>query len=72
MRYQHAADMRTDLKRLKRDMESGRALTVDEQTRPAKRKIIAGLAAASVIAAVAIGAFVPETITQPADPRESE
>src|ERR1035441_7858692 len=33
LRYQHAADMRADLKRLKRDTESGHALTVDEPTR---------------------------------------
>jgi TolB-like protein/Flp pilus assembly protein TadD/predicted Ser/Thr protein kinase len=58
LRYQHAADMRADLKRLKRDTESGRALTVDEQTRPARRKIIAGLAAAAVILAVGVGAFL--------------
>src|SRR5208283_4559370 len=55
LRYQHAADMRADLKRLKRDTESGRTLTVDEQTRPARPKIIAGLAAAAVIVAVGMG-----------------
>jgi eukaryotic-like serine/threonine-protein kinase len=58
LRYQHAADMRADLKRLKRDTESGRALTVDERTKPARRKIIAGLVAAAVIVVAAIGAFV--------------
>src|SRR3989454_5566517 len=58
LRYQHAADMRADLKRLKRDTESGHALTLDERTRPAKRKIVAGLAAGAVIVAAAIGAFV--------------
>ena len=57
LRYQHAADMRADLKRLKRDTESGHALTVDERTRPASRKIVAGLAAAAVIVAAAIGGF---------------
>src|SRR6266705_5051806 len=36
LRYQHAVDMRADLKRLKRDTESGHALTLDERTRPAK------------------------------------
>ena len=58
LRYQHAADMRADLKRLKRDTESGHALTVDEPTRPARRKMIAGLATAAVILAAAIGTFV--------------
>jgi len=62
LRYQHAADIRADLKRLKRDTESGHALTVDEQTSPPKRsasgKMIAGLATAVVILAAAIGAFV--------------
>jgi len=57
LRYQHAADMRADLKRLKRDTESGHALTVDERTRPARRKIVAGLAAGAVIVTAAIGAF---------------
>ena len=58
LRYQHAADVRADLKRLKRDTESGRTLTVDEQTRPARPKIIAALAAAAVIVALGMGAFV--------------
>src|SRR6266705_1920804 len=58
LRYQHASDIRADLKRLKRDTESGHALTLDERTRPAKRKIVAGLAAGAVIVAAAIGAFV--------------
>src|ERR1035441_6251558 len=32
LRYQHAADMRTDLQRLKRDTESGRAITTSSGT----------------------------------------
>ncbi len=73
LRYQHAADMRADLKRLKRDTESGHALIADEPTRPARRKMIAGLAAAAVILAAAIGTFVhyhspraPEPASTPA------
>jgi len=58
LRYQHAADVRADLKRLKRDTESGHGLTVDERTRPARRKMVAGLAAAAVIVAAGIGTFV--------------
>jgi serine/threonine protein kinase/Tfp pilus assembly protein PilF len=58
LRYQHAGDMRADLKRLKRDSESsGHASTVDERPRVAQRKMLIGLAAA-VILAGAIGAFV--------------
>jgi eukaryotic-like serine/threonine-protein kinase len=38
LRYQHAAEMRADLQRLKRDTESGHALTVDERTRPANER----------------------------------
>ena len=34
LRYQHAADMRTDLQRLKRDNESGRAATVSSGSIP--------------------------------------
>jgi eukaryotic-like serine/threonine-protein kinase len=68
LRYQHAADMRADLKRLKRDTESGRALTVDEQTRPTRRKIIAGLAAAAVIVAAGISAFVHYRSPRGAEP----
>ena len=56
LRYQHAADLRADLKRLKRDTESGHALTVDERTKPAKR-IVAGVAAAVIVVA-ATGAFL--------------
>ncbi|MGC2183221.1 MAG: protein kinase [Terriglobales bacterium] len=35
LRYQHAADIRTDLKRLKRETESGRASVVEEEEAPA-------------------------------------
>ena len=68
LRYQHAADVRADLKRLKRDTESGRALTVDERTKPARRKTIAGLVAAAVIVVAAIGAFVHYRSPRGAEP----
>jgi TolB-like protein/Tfp pilus assembly protein PilF len=62
LRYQHAADMRADLKRLKRDTESSHALSAEERTTPARRlasrKVIAGFAAAAVMVAVAIGTYV--------------
>jgi len=58
LRYQHAADMRADLKRLKRDTESGYAVTVDERPKPLRWKLFAGLAAATVLIGVALGAFL--------------
>jgi eukaryotic-like serine/threonine-protein kinase len=73
LRYQHAADMRADLKRLKRDTESSHALTVDEQTSQARPKMAARLSVAAVIVAAAIGAFlhyrsprIPEPVPSPA------
>ncbi len=35
LRYQHAADMRTDLQRLKRDTESGRSAVIEAEPSPA-------------------------------------
>jgi eukaryotic-like serine/threonine-protein kinase len=77
LRYQHAADMRADLKRLKRDSESGHAVTVEKAPKVVTRKIIFGLAAAVVIVAAAIAGFLhyrspqatvvaPATIPSPA------
>ena len=37
-RYQHAADIRADLKRLRRDTDSGRVAAIQEQPRPHKGK----------------------------------
>ena len=56
LRYQHAADIRADLKRLKRDTESGHASVVEEQPKPSRAKLFAGLAAAAALVALAIGA----------------
>ncbi len=58
LRYQHAADMRADLKRLKRESESGRALTADDRPIPAKRRILVSLIVAVVIVGAAAGEFV--------------
>jgi eukaryotic-like serine/threonine-protein kinase len=40
LRYQHAADMRTDLQRLKRDTESGRSAVIETVPLPAPSPII--------------------------------
>jgi len=58
LRYQHAAEMRADLQRLKRDTDSGHALTVDQPTRPARRMMVASIAVAAVMLAAALAAFV--------------
>jgi eukaryotic-like serine/threonine-protein kinase len=56
LRYQHAADMRTDLQRLKRDTESGKsAATTEAETRIHSRRrlwgVVAGAAAVLIVGA---------------------
>jgi eukaryotic-like serine/threonine-protein kinase len=53
IRYQHAADIRTDLKRLKRDTESGKTrVALSRAARTGRKKsIVWGTAAAAVLAA---------------------
>ena len=54
LRYQHAGDIRTDLKRLKRETESGRAsVAVPDRPRPERWKVVAGVSGGVVIAAAA-------------------
>jgi serine/threonine protein kinase/tetratricopeptide (TPR) repeat protein len=59
LRYQHASDIRTDLQRLKRDTESGKAVSSGTATpRWSGRTIVSSaLAFVSVIALIAVGAF---------------
>jgi len=59
LRYQHAADIRTDLQRLKRDTESGKTVASGtEMLRWSHRTIvISALAFVSFIALVAVGVF---------------
>ena len=77
LRYQHAADMRADLKRLKRESESGRTTPLIESPKPKKKwKLLAMTGAAVLIAG--IGAFVwyqtsrPATNTSAAAPAPSQ
>jgi serine/threonine protein kinase len=59
IRYQHASELRADLKRLRRDTESGSKAAVVAETRPAKRKSLPHWAAmAIIVGAIAVGAFL--------------
>ena len=59
IRYQHASDVKADLKRLKRDTESGKAVaSVEASPRWSRRTMLIGAAAfVFVIAAIAVAAF---------------
>ena len=65
MRYQVAAEMRSDLKRLKRDMESGRAAVAASPSRPVERgsakprsRRWAAIALSAVALALALGGAI--------------
>jgi TolB-like protein/tetratricopeptide (TPR) repeat protein/predicted Ser/Thr protein kinase len=60
LRYQHASDIRADLKRLKRDSESGpaRVATAEERPKLAKRKIFVPLIAAALVIGAAAGGLM--------------
>jgi serine/threonine protein kinase/tetratricopeptide (TPR) repeat protein len=64
LRYQSAADMRTDLQRLKRDTESGRAIAVTSEPGPANSM----QAAPPVMASVAIKAHTASVAAAWASP----
>jgi serine/threonine protein kinase/tetratricopeptide (TPR) repeat protein len=62
LRYQHAADMRTDLKRLTRDTESSKSVPAASTPTitPQPRKLVprfAALAAVALLVALAVGVF---------------
>jgi serine/threonine protein kinase/Flp pilus assembly protein TadD len=59
VRYQHASDIKADLKRLKRDTESGQTASVrTPKTRwPRRTVLIAAIAFVSVVALIALAAF---------------
>src|ERR1700674_3355857 len=60
LRYQHAADIRADLKRLKRYSESGpaRVATAEEHPKLAKRQFFVLLVAAAVVIGAAAGGLM--------------
>jgi eukaryotic-like serine/threonine-protein kinase len=57
LRYQHASEMRTDLQRLKRDTESGKAVsTPDASTRWSRRTLVIGaISTLSVVVLIVLG-----------------
>jgi serine/threonine protein kinase/tetratricopeptide (TPR) repeat protein len=59
LRYQHASDIRTDLQRLKRDSEPGKAVPGDTATARWSRRsmLIGAVGFVFVIAAIAVGGF---------------
>src|SRR5690242_5932601 len=59
VRYQHASEIRADLKRVKRDSESGK-VTLSERARPRSLRhmmLIGAIAPVSIIALFAVGTF---------------
>jgi Tol biopolymer transport system component len=55
LRYQHASDLRTDLKRLRRDTSSGvSAAHAPVRTRPRRRGLVAGVAAGAILIAAGL------------------
>ena len=66
IRYQHASDLRADLKRLRRDTESGSKAAVASETRPRRRRSpLLRAALAVVVAGLAIGAALMLRRTKP-------
>src|SRR5215469_16998167 len=58
LRYQHAADIRTDLQRLKRDSESGKTASVALRPRWSRRTMLVSAAVLLfAFAAIAVAAF---------------
>src|SRR5207249_9879299 len=59
LRYQHASEIRTDLQRLKRDTESGKAIASGTATSRWSRRtiLISAIALTSVVALIAVATF---------------
>ena len=74
LRYQHAGDIRADLKRLKRETESGHGVPAAEAPKPKsiRGKMIAAAAGAMVVIAMVVGGYVryrsPQATAIPATP----
>jgi eukaryotic-like serine/threonine-protein kinase len=60
LRYQHAADIRTDLHRLKRDTDSGRAVAATAQDKPklARLRLVTVAGATVVVVGLAVGGWL--------------
>jgi hypothetical protein len=59
LRYQHASDLRTDLKRLRRDTTSGPSLARPvKRLEPRRRRLVPWLAAGSLAVALGLGCWV--------------
>ncbi len=59
LRYQHASEIRTDLRRLKRDTESGKSIAAGVPTSRWSRRtiVMSAIALVSVIALIGVGVF---------------
>ena len=58
VRYQHASELRADLKRLKRDTESGSAPRTEIAPRTRRKRVVLGAGVAAVLILIAVGSFV--------------
>lgn len=65
LRYQHAGDIRADLKRLKRETESSHTVRAPDQLKPAKWKMVAGMIGVAMLAALAVGLGLRYRTQQP-------
>src|SRR5579864_3850056 len=74
LRYQHAGDIRADLKRLKRETESAHSVRTPDKQTPARWKRVAGVAAAVAVIAGTVAVYghyrsaQPSIATSPAAP----
>jgi eukaryotic-like serine/threonine-protein kinase len=57
LRYQHASDIRTDLQRLKRDTESGKAVAIPASRWSRRSMLIGAIALVFVIAVISVATF---------------
>ena len=67
LRYQHASDIRADLKRLKRETESAHSVRPTDKQKLARWKVVAGGAAAVVAIAGAVAVYAHYRSAQPSN-----